>query len=561
MRSLKLYALIALLSCLPFITIFSSPELPHTSDGGVQIPRMGAYYKALKDVHIPVRWVGDLNYGYGLPLFNFIYHTPFLISSALISLNVGLIPTFKIVLALSFILSGIFMLGFTREFFSDDKTAFLITVFYQFTPYRLIEILVRGSVGSIYAYTFLPLTLWAIVLVWKKPTRSRIAFVSLASGMMIISHNALALLFFGCISLFLMIFRFNKSFALFVKQILPSIFGLIGGLCMSAFYWIPALFEHKYTYGDLFMKDLFRTSFPPLLNFFIPNPLDSANLRMSEISVNFGIFQTVVFCLGIILLVTRWQKLSPVSRKLFVFSVLLITVCVFFMSRMSIPIWEHVSFLRQFQFSWRFLGVVVLGTSLLSVSLLELRLFKKPFIFYGALILTIASTVFYWRPTQGWDTNVSDSQFWDYPLNTTYFGETDVIWSAGPAKKAPVSRIEVIDGNATVSNFHKITQLQTFTVESTTGGRLVSHTQYYPGWNVYVNGKKTEIQFQDPNWRGLITFDIPRGSNEIAIRFEETKLRKLANTVSIGSVFVLFIIFAHSVILRNSYPVMKQSRR
>ena len=51
-------------------------------------------------------------------------------------------------------------------------------------------------------------------------------------------------------------------------------------------------------------------------------------------------------------------------------------------------------------------------------------------------ILIIASTVFYWKPAEGFD-KVNEEYYWNFPLNTTYYGETDVIWSAGAFKKYP----------------------------------------------------------------------------------------------------------------------------
>jgi len=162
-----LFFITIFLSILPFISIFSNPNLPHTSDGGVQIPRMAAFYKSVRDGHIPVRWAGDLNYGYGMPLFNFIYHTPFYVSTVLIALGIKLIPTFKVVLFLSFLLSGISMYLFSKEFFEDDRKAFFVTILYQFTPYHFIDILTRGTIGTIYVYSFFPFVLWGITKISK----------------------------------------------------------------------------------------------------------------------------------------------------------------------------------------------------------------------------------------------------------------------------------------------------------------------------------------------------------------------------------------------------------
>ena len=167
MRFIHFYFLILILSLVPFIGVFTTSLLPHTHDGFVHLARIGAYFKALEDGQIPVRWAGDLNYGYGLPLFNFIYQVPYFISSIFIFLGLGLVNAFKVTLVLSFLLSGIFMFGFSLSFFKDLKKALLVTLFYQFMPFRLIEILVRGSFGEVYTYAFFPLVLWGITLLFQ----------------------------------------------------------------------------------------------------------------------------------------------------------------------------------------------------------------------------------------------------------------------------------------------------------------------------------------------------------------------------------------------------------
>src|SRR3990167_10321031 len=104
---MRVYVLIVAISCLPFLSFFLTSDIPHTHDGPVHLARMAAYYKALSSGQILPRWASDLNYGYGMPLFNFIYHLPYLLSSLFIFLGINLVTTFQIVLALSYVLSGV----------------------------------------------------------------------------------------------------------------------------------------------------------------------------------------------------------------------------------------------------------------------------------------------------------------------------------------------------------------------------------------------------------------------------------------------------------------------
>ncbi len=537
MKPRSLLWLVTILSLLPFVIIFLNPNLPHTSDGGVQIPRMAAFFTALRDGHLPVRWAGDLNYGYGLPLFNFIYHLPFWISSLFIALGLPLVLTFKLVLTLSFLGSGIFTWVWAREFFDDEQKAFWVTMFYQFAPFRLVEILVRGSIGGIYAYTFLPLVFWGLARIRKKPTFKNSSLVAVATALLILSHNSLSLIFFGLAILWIFITSPNR------KIFTLSLVGLTIGLGLAAYFWLPALIEHKYTYGDLFMSGLYLKHFPPLVNFFLPNPFNLEAFRTAEISVQWGALHILGLGTAIFLL---WKKrLSGTLAKITWIAIIITLGALFFMQPISRPFWDHISWLRQFQFPWRLLALISITTTLTALSLLELKLFRRPLVYWSSIVLLVGSTAFFWYPRQGFD-QINEQDFWNYPLNTTYFGETDVIWSAGPAKEYPKNRIELVSGQAQITDFQKKTQIHTFQVLADTPIELVDHTQYFPGWRVYIDAAKVPIEFQNPNHRGLIKFSVPQGAHAVSVVFAESPIRLLSNLISIISLIVTAIFFVYS---------------
>lgn len=528
---------VVILSIIPILTIFTTPLLPHTHDGLVHLARIAAYFKALQDLQIPVRWAGDLNYGYGMPLFNFMYPLPYLISSIFVFLGFGLVSTFKIILLLSFVLSGIFMYMFSKEFFEDDKKAFLVTVFYQFAPFRFVDILIRGGIGEIYTYAFLPLVLFGVVLLPRKQSIRNFVLTAAAAGLLIMSHNSISLVFFAIVLLFAAVF--SKR----IKDFVIVMVSLGFGLGLSAFYFIPAIIDHRYTYGDLFMKNLYLEHFGPILNFFIPNFLNSKSLQVGGVSVQIGLFHVAALFVALVLLLTKKKN---VKKRLFLFSLFSSAVFFFFMTPLSKPFWENISLLRQFQFPWRFLAALSFCTSIAAVSFLHIPWFKKKFGYVLLIALVVSSTAFYWRPILGYD-KVDENYYWSFPLNTTYYGETDVIWSEGPAKKYPKNRIELVSGKAKISGFVKKSNKQTFNVNAETDVSFVSHTQYFPGWKVFVDGKPVPFQFQDPNHRGLIEFDVSKGSHNVKVAFGETKLRLASDFISLGAATILAALYVASL--------------
>lgn len=522
---MRYYFLIVAISFLPTLGILLPQDLLHTHDGLVHLPRIAAYFKALTDGQIPVRWAGDLNFGYGLPLFNFIYQLPYFVASLFLFLGIGLVSSFKLTLVISFLLSGVFMFAFAKVFFADEKKALIVAVFYQFAPFRLVELLIRGSFGEVYAYTFLPLTLLGITLFLKNQSFSYFTLVSVSTALLVLSHNSVSLLFFAVIILFVLFFaKGTRIMAL-------GILALLLGLLLSAFYWVPAIFEHKFTYGDLFMRNLYLEHFSPIQNFFIPNFFNSKMLQIGGVSVQIGIFHVMAIILGSFLL---FRKKEP----LLVYSLFLITFAFFFTQPISKIFWEYISFLRQFQFPWRFLSVLVFATSLLSYYFFTLSIFKKTIIYWVFIGIVVFSTSYYWQPKLGVD-KIDENYYWNFPLNTTYYGETDIIWSAGPQSSYPKERVTIIAGQGTIEHFTKKSNLQTFTVSARTPITIASRTQYFPGWRAYVDGKEIPIQFQDPNWRGLITFSVPKGSYMVTLAFTETKLRLFADLVSFATLITI----------------------
>lgn len=534
MRKYRTLFLLIAVSLLPLVSFFITSDNPHTHDGFVHLVRIAAYFKALRDGQIFPRWTGDLNYGYGMPLFNFIYQFPYLVASAFVALGSSLVLAFKLTMAISYILGAIGIYLFADELFNDKKITIIVSLLYQFAPFRLIELLVRGSFGELYTYAFLPFVLWGLTKLSKKPNLFYFSVTSLFTGLLIISHNSISLVFFAVAAFFVIVF------AKPIKNLFWGLSALAGGLIVSSWYWVPALLEHKYTLGDLYMRDLFRSHFPPLINFFIPNFNNSVSLQTKGISVQFGLFHVIAILLAILYIFGR--KKIPTLTKTVLFGFIVILGSLFIMQPVSIFLWSRLPLLRQFQFPWRLLAPVTLATAILGALYTNFSLFKQKTVFILTLILIVLSTAFYWKPPLGYDHIASEASYWNYPLDTTYFGETDVIWSAGPAKSYPPSRIQIIEGTATITKFVKGETIHTFNIDATVSSKLVDNTLYFPGWTVYVDNNKVPIQFQDPNWRGLITFSVPSGTHSIIVQFEDTKDRSITKILSAGACLSLLIV-------------------
>jgi uncharacterized membrane protein len=83
----------------------------------LQMMRQLEMEKCFLDGQIPCRWVPDMGYGYGFPLFNFYPPLPYLVGEVFRLMQFSFVNTVKLTFALSFILSGLTMYFLAKEFF------------------------------------------------------------------------------------------------------------------------------------------------------------------------------------------------------------------------------------------------------------------------------------------------------------------------------------------------------------------------------------------------------------------------------------------------------------
>src|SRR3990170_1206496 len=107
-------ALIFLLSYWALKSLFIPGFFPIHDD--TQVSRVYEMAKALKDGMFPVRWVADLGYGYGYPIFNFYAPLAYYVGGFFTLLGFYALISTKIMMILGILLSGVFMYLLARKF-------------------------------------------------------------------------------------------------------------------------------------------------------------------------------------------------------------------------------------------------------------------------------------------------------------------------------------------------------------------------------------------------------------------------------------------------------------
>src|SRR3990167_6976871 len=156
--------------------------------------------KCFQDGQIPCRWVPDMGYGYGYPLFNYYPVMPSYLGELvykivlLVAPVVALVWSVKIVFALSLLISGITMFLLARQFWGN-LGGFVSSLFYMYAPYHAVDIYVRGAMAEAWSLSWTPAVFLMIYLTIRKPDLKNITLLALFVALFLTSHNPMALIF------------------------------------------------------------------------------------------------------------------------------------------------------------------------------------------------------------------------------------------------------------------------------------------------------------------------------------------------------------------------------
>ncbi len=196
MKNLGFVLSLILISVLPLSALIHS-GLPITHDGQDHVARIANFYLSLSEGNIVPRWASNLNWGYGHPILMFLYPLPSYFASLFHLLGFSLVDSVKSVFGFSYILSFFFMFLWLRQFLGKFP-ALTGSVIYIYAPYRFVDLYVRGAIGEHVAFIFLPLICYFILKTYIAKKNQAFYFLGLclASSGLILSHNAISLVFF-----------------------------------------------------------------------------------------------------------------------------------------------------------------------------------------------------------------------------------------------------------------------------------------------------------------------------------------------------------------------------
>lgn len=536
-KDLLFLFLILLLSLLAIKPFFKKGLFP-SHDGRVYVLRAYEFDKALKDGQFPPRWAQDFNFYFGYPIFNFFYPLAYYLVAFFHFFGFSFTSGVKLLFLLSFLLSGVTMYLLAKEFLGKFG-AMTAALLYLYTPFHAVNLYVRGSLGELLVMAFLPLLLLGIY-------KRRFILAGVILALIILSHNILAM-----ISFVLLLGFMTTTFFLGKKKERKSlIYGFVSTLCLglslSCFFWIPALFEKKYTVFDqVALKEFnFRDHFVYLLQLryspwgfggSLPGPVDGMSFKLGKIHLFFAL-------MGI--LSTFLLKQQKDVKKITLFFVLTFLGSIFLSLNLSFILWKYLPFLELVQFPWRFLNLTMLAMAFLGggVGFCVEKFVKKKF-FYLVLFITSFLIVFfnvsYFKA--GPEEYKNDQQFLEedkiFTTNSTYADELLPVWVKKMPKELPTSKIEVTEDKGEVSGLEFKSNLIKAKINLKVKTQIVINNFYFPGWQLFVDGEKKEVEILEP--LGNIAATLEKDGHFLELRLLPTGVQRLSNLVSVLSLIFL----------------------
>lgn len=535
-----------------------------THDGNHHLARSFDAVQTISEGHFPLRWAGTLNFGCGVPIYNFFYP---LIYYLIILLNFvfgNIYISYQLANLLPLIFGTIAFYFWAKEETNDILSSFFGALIYHFAPYRFLLIYVRGSPEYL-AYGILPLVLLFYSKIFTtKLNKIKYVFSFLAAFLgvlLMISHNFTVMFLTPLILVYLATKLFIKGSTLLEKKlVLGSLFGSFLG---SSFFWGPVLLEKQFVKLGTVKTIDFRDHFPTLSqlirskwNYFYSGP----GVESDGMSFMLGYAQWLLLGIVFVWLVGQLVRNKKNIGKFFISNAQIVIFYflsiffIFLILTQSTFIWNMLPILQDIQFPWRLLGILVFTISVFST--LFVSQLKKNKLRLG-IICFVSLIAIYGNRNHLLPMPIADndySKFSDFETmhehrySTTTFG--DDILSVDSEKVCTTETPFVSLSGSGKVNFHLIKKGSTFGLVSyqlqnkDENSKVIYALEYFPKmYQFKLNGLR--VDYQNCDGKVCINQVQENKVNFLSWKVIQTPTENIFNLVSLFtfliSVLILFL--------------------
>ncbi len=530
-----------------------------------QIARLQQLTIAINNWQIPPRWIPDLGFGYGFPLFNFYPPLVYYLGYLFHFIGFSFINSTKLVMGLGFILSASFMFLWVRKHYGTLAGIFA-ALLYTYVPYHAVDLYVRGALSEFFSFVWIPAVFWAFDRLSEKKTLGNAILAGIFLAFVILTHNLVFIQFIPFLAIYLiyLLYLERKNLKNFLPFIVLSLSLSVG---LTLYFTLPALLEKQYTLVDKILTGelaSYKLYFVCPGQFFnspwgyggsIPGCIDGMSFQIGKIQLFVSILSLIF-----IVFAAAFRKIFAFKNlKLPIVAFILLVFSLFMATSYSEFIWNAIQPLSYIQFPWRFLLFTAVFSSFLGGFVIAfLGKYVNKYIVIFILVILAGACLYsirldfkpsaYLAVTDSTYTSKQDIQWRVSKMSYEYVpkGVATKLSDLGTTildiseSDLPKKSFAVIVGKMTVGEKVNIPQRKIYSVNVIDAGQLRINTFSFPGWIVLVDGKK--ITYNDNNKLKLITIYLTKGEHKVEILFKDTLPRTIGNSVSIITVLVLVIL-------------------
>jgi hypothetical protein len=533
MGSWQSLSLLVIVSFLLVSDLFFSGVQPQTFDEWSHLLTINGFYNALSQASFPVSWIDSVS-NYGSPLGQISHQTTSYIGAALLAITQNTVLSYNLTMLLGSVAGTVLMYYFLKLHFTQ-LSSLAGAILFTFAPYRIANIYVRGALPEFFTTAFIPIILIGVHQLFFKKSLNGLVLIFIGTALLALSHPMMLIVGFSMVGFYLLYALVSlPTFSLQLKHLLMFIVTTGLGVMLASYYLLPLVLEIKYFHHG-------QIAFSPENYYFLtPNAFYSEQWRyynfetvgIRENRLQMGALELAIIVVGIIFIIFKKIKHQKVPMLVYWWAAAAITY-IFLMTPGSDFLYRHISFLSGIQFPWRFLIVLVFIAPVFLAYMIDHLKYK--YLTLLALITVIAILRF---------PQLYGKNYVEFPQSRYSFAKvnphgTDMstMWS-GESSQYPVAeqKIKIVEGAGTISNVEITPTSRKFILNATSDVRVVDYTFYFPGWNLFVNDAPTEIVYQDPGYRGVMTYRVPAGKYAISLLYKDTKIRFIGKVLSLVAI-------------------------
>ena len=470
------------------------------------------------------RWASGAHFGYGEPRFVFYPPASWMLGSLISTVFPWTWASF-IYIWIALLAAGASMFLLARRWLARPDAMFA-AVLYAVNPYHLVIVYWRSSFAELLAASLVPLLLLVVLQAEAKRWKAVVPLAIVLAAAWLTNAPAAVMIHYSLALLIFVLTCTERS----PRLLLIAAAAVALGVCLSAFYLLPAIYEQKW----ITIGEAVSAGSRPADNFLFVSTTDADHDAFNRLISWVAVLEMFV-TLSAAILARLWRKSKFESGSTLV---LWAAACSVMMFPVSSVLWEILPKMQFMQFPWRWL----LCLSLIFTIFVVVG-FKRWWWRGAACALSLLVIVAVWHRVQApwWDNAADLREMQDNMATGVGYEGTDEytpvgadpsaidkdarkVTIAGPAKGA--IRVQRWDAES-----------KAFTAEVSAADQLALRLFPYPAWSVEVNGRAVETSAREGSGQMLVP--VEAGMNRVQIRFVRTWDRTLGGWISLLTAAVL----------------------